>query len=174
MSLSMAERVIIVNQMRILETLYPDEAKSIAYNRQAIESGYPLHYDDVASDLGVHEEALSFDQCIEVLDILSMFRALHFSMEKLADKAGIENWLVRFEGFDGNNEAGQLAYAEWFCLTGSRFEELHRPEGFNSHSPVLDAYRRMLEEWNRSQEKHALSRDDILRIGNAKIHPSNR
>jgi hypothetical protein len=44
MKLTRTERWILVNQYRILEALYPDEAKWFAENREALSSGYELHY----------------------------------------------------------------------------------------------------------------------------------
>ena len=39
-----------------------------------------------------------------------------------------------------------------------------RAEDFNSHSPTMGRYARMLAEWNASKEQHNLTAADIARI----------
>ncbi len=48
MDLSLKDRIIISNQLRILEALYPDEADWYANHRKAVEQGYKLHYGWIA------------------------------------------------------------------------------------------------------------------------------
>lgn len=57
--------------MRIEETDY------YVINREALEEGYTLHYEWMFE--GLFEE-MSEDECREVIDILDMYRALHFSI----------------------------------------------------------------------------------------------
>lgn len=171
MKLTRVERWILVNQFRVLEALYPDEAKSLAEDREALQSGYELHYSGMAEFVYDDKDTLSADRCREVLDILSMHRALKYSYRDLTDKSGIEEWCVKFAGFDGNNEATLLGYTRWFCdSNGGRFKELDRGDDFNSHAPMLGRlgrYRAMLKEWEKSKDKNHLTKDDILRIGAA-------
>jgi uncharacterized protein len=170
MKLSRVERWMLSNQMRILEALYPDEAKSIAEHREALEEGYELHYGEFAQHIYDEKDTLSADLSREVLDILSMYRALNFSYDKLQEKTGIDDWRVKFAGFDGNHpvEGSMMAYARWFCNShGGRFTELDRGDDFNSHAEMLDRYRAMLKEWKKSKDKNHLTKDDIIRITNA-------
>jgi uncharacterized protein len=165
MKLSRVERWMLVNQMRILEALYPDEAKSIAEQREALEAGYELHYGGFAEHIYDEKDALSPEACREVLDILSMHRALKFGYDALKDKSGIEESRVTFVGFDGNNETTLMGYTRWFCDSdGGRFKELNRGDDFNSHDPMLANYRAMLTEWEKSKDKNRLTKDDIIRI----------
>lgn len=41
--LSLKERLFLVNQFRILEALYPDEAEYYAIQREAVSAGYTLN-----------------------------------------------------------------------------------------------------------------------------------
>lgn len=163
MKLTRVERWILSNQYRILEALDTDEADSYAEVRQALEEGYEAEYEDFAQHISEHE--MSEEECREVTDILSMFSTLHYAYEDLEDKSGIEEWRVRFAGFDGNNETRQMAYARYFCESGGgRYTELDRGDGFNSHCPVIDRYRSMLEEWRKSPNPNKLTKVDIVRI----------
>jgi uncharacterized protein YfbU (UPF0304 family) len=171
MKLSRVERWMLVNQMRILEALYPDEAKSIAEHRQALEEGYELHYNEFAQHICDDEDTLSVEGCKEVLYILSMHQALKRAFDELPDKSGIEEYRVRFVGFDGNDrvEGTMMAYTRWSCDShGGRFKDLDRGDDFNSHGRMLDSYRAMLKEWEKSKDKNRLTKDDIIRITSAR------
>lgn len=172
MKLTRTERLIISNQMRILAALYDDEREYLDRMRVAIDSGYALHYSQVAQH--IDEDEFSEDECREVLDVLSMFRALRNGYEQIAedDREGIRDRVVEFAGFD-NKEGASLYYSRWLASTGS-FDDIVPEGGLDSHSPVLDMYRRMLQEWEASEDKFSLDRQDLVRISNASIHPDNR
>jgi hypothetical protein len=75
---------------------------------------------------------------------------------------------VRFRGFDGNAESEYLAYTQFVILTLGKFAELKSPlqpyVSFNSHMPSVDRYDRMLNEWQKNQDKRDLTVDDVKRI----------
>jgi uncharacterized protein YfbU (UPF0304 family) len=147
MKLSRTERWILSNQYRILETLYPAEAASYARNREALDSGYELHYGWMAERIYDEDDMLSEEDCREVMQILNMYLALKRSYEALQDKSGIEEWQIKFSGFDGNNETTRLAYMRYLNEEGEAYADLDRGDNFNSHMPSLDGYRRQLAEW---------------------------
>lgn len=168
--LSWKERLMLSNQLRILEGLYPEEAGDLANYREAIEKGYELHYGD-ASHIYPDDECFPAGQCQEVIDILDMHRALSTSYQDLK-KPLIEESDIKFCGFDGNNESSQMAYAGYFMNTLNRFKELRDYSDYsdyNSHSPTLDFYRRMLEVWRSYGDKRFnLSDEQIKKILEAK------
>ncbi len=165
-TLSWKERLMLSNQLKILEKLYPEETEDLAKYRQAIEKGYELHYDD-APNIYPDGECLPPEQCQEVLDILDMYRALTHSYQKL-EKPVIEESNIEFPGFDGNNETEQMAYAGYFMNTLGRFEELRDDSeygDYNSHMQMLPVYGRMLEIWRGyGDERFNLSEEQIKRI----------
>jgi uncharacterized protein YfbU (UPF0304 family) len=164
-SLSKTERWILSNQYLILEKLYPDEAKWYAERREAIESGYELHYQGGAEHIS---DPMPVHECKEVLDILTMFSTIQSSMEELTDKSGIDEHWSQFPGFDGNNESRQLAYAHYFCgHDGGRFKDLDG-QIINSHFPGLAKLRAMLSEWRKIEHHRNMTKDDLVRITNAK------
>jgi uncharacterized protein len=164
MDLTKKERLIIANQLKILEKLYPEEAEYYAQQRKAVEYGYALHYEDVFEGL---YDGLSEEECKEVLDILSMYRALTFSYQRLDDKTGVEESALHFKGFDGNEETRQYSYAQYFIMDLDRFSELtygsDHPD-FNSHWPMLERYREMLNVWKGYRNNHQLNKEQILTI----------
>jgi uncharacterized protein len=110
MTLTETERLVLVNQFRILEKLDATEADH--HNRMAeiLERGFTREYSLLAD--GFSKE-LSAATCEEVCDILDMHRALHHSYTDLEDKSGIDAADIAFDGFDGNNETEYLSYASF-------------------------------------------------------------
>lgn len=179
LKLSLQERIILSNQYRILEALYPDEADSFQKMRKIVDIGYELHYDSL--NTSVVECKLTEKQCEEVMDVLEMYRALRYSYDMLMDKSGISKDEIKFSGFDGNGEAGAdgyLGYARFLVLTERRWEEVleDRHPGFdlNSHCPVIEMYRRMMSEWKRLGKKRDLTPEEIKRIIAERIHAEHR
>ena len=143
--------------------------------RTIVEGGYELHYSEL--NVATTERKLSEEACGEVMDILDMYRALNDSFNRLKDKEGIEKSRIQFDGFDGNNPTGRLDYARFLVLTQGRWQEvLEGRSGFdlNSHSSVIEMYRRMLDVWNDLGKKFDLTRDEIKQILDARIHPEQR
>ena len=96
-----------------------------------------------------------------------MYRAITFSFQKLKDKIGINEYHLKFQGFDGNNETDQYSYVCYFIIDLNRFQELkyglEYPD-LNSHSPMLDKYRKMLDVWKEYNNKNQLTKEDIINI----------
>lgn len=153
------------NQYRILEALSPEDAQSLRQAREALEQGFALEYDSIAVHIYDEPHTLTEEECKEVINILSMFDALDVSYKALADKMGLDEWAIRFRGFDGNTEGKQMAYARYFCgLDGGRFTNLHKGDNFNSHMPMLSVYRRMVAAWKEVGSSYDLSKDQMARI----------
>lgn len=160
MELSKPERWILSNQYRILEKLYPKEAKNYSEERKAIERGYSLHYDSITQYI---EEGLNKNQCDEVMDILDMYRILKSSVKKLK----IRDIKIKFPGFDGNNEGEQLGYVRYLIEDLNRFIEIKKiseSPNLNSHHQTLELYRRMLDEWDKCKNKYDPTKEEIERI----------
>jgi uncharacterized protein YfbU (UPF0304 family) len=167
MTLTKLQRLILINQFRILEKLYPDEADHYKNLRIALEKGYSSHYDDLVQWI---DDDLPDDECHEVFEILRMYRYINFSYKNLEDKSNIDASNIKFPGFDGNNEGKQLCYAKYLMHDLDNFKELHDSgdyPDYNSHTRMLDKYRRMLAEWNSSQNKLQLTAEEIRNILNA-------
>jgi uncharacterized protein len=128
--------------------LDPEEAENYAQKRDALEHGYPLEYEQLAQGIAPEEDGLSEEGCREVRRVLRMYDHLRSSHDTLPDTAELKPDDVRFPEFSGNAEGWQLGYCRWVCA-GARFSTLDRGvDDFDSHLPMLDGYRRMLQAWD--------------------------
>lgn len=161
--LSKKDRMVFINQFRILEKLYPEESEYFAKHRIALEHGYALHYEWLYEHLF---DEMPKEQCQEVIDILNMYRLLHYCYDNLKEKAGIERQSLRFPGFDANYEASLYLYTEYFLLELDRFRELHpeHPGGLKSHSVMLPTYQAMLRQLSKCKDKNNLTKEEIAAI----------
>ena len=142
------KRYELINQLLILEKLYPEEADYYARNRKALENGYELHYSWLTENIS---DGLSEEECKEVLDILDMYRSITFSWQRLHEGEELPEKL-KFRGFDGNNETALMSYVQYFVIDLERFDELTYGKEhpyFNSHCRMLDKYRRMFSVWKK-------------------------
>ena len=164
MELTKKERLSFIYQLRILEALYPDEADHYAKHRTALEEGYTYHYDWMVEHL---YDELSEEQCREVIDILDMYSEIAWGLEKLDEADELKNHhLARFPGFDGNNETQLMAYVRYFIVDLDRFSILKRGDYpyFNSHCPMLETYRQMLQRRREMGSPHTLGREQIAKL----------
>lgn len=159
--------MIVANQIRILEKLYPDEAGRLAESREAVERGFEGYYPTVFRD--INNDVVPQEVCTQVLELMQMFSCLKDSFAKLKDKIGIDPDHVQFEGFDGNHEGNQLSFANFYCRTeGGAFKDIVTDTVPNSHSRRFDMYLRMLSvfeaETDRTNRPRELPRESILKI----------
>lgn len=154
-----------------------------------LEAGYTREY---WLETAGFETELSKRDCDRVSDILQMFRIITFSINHLAkDGVVIDQDLaedLEFAGFDHNDSLeGHMARYVRFQMEDDRWGELRpqldRNDRGNSHRLMLDTYLRMLSEYRRimdgrtrgfRSQDYLLSLDELRRIADAQIHPSNR
>lgn len=174
MKLTRAERLILSNQYRTLEKVDPKGDWDQA--REVVDRGFELEYEEVASHVYGGNSAMTEAECMEVIDTMSMYWALKRTYEELSlgDRKDIDERGVKFAGFDGNNETKQMMYARFLVDQKGKFSGLDRVDDFNSHGPSLEVYRRMLPVWRQSADKFKTTKDDLVRITAARIHPSQR
>lgn len=120
----------------------------------------------------------------EVLDILDMWSLIEYSYTRLGpeDKLRLQEQAApfgtapQFRGFDGNSETSHMSTAEFLVNQLGRFVEF-KNRNFNSHSPLLGAYRRMLDFYLKVRGELAggpLGLDDLTTILREQVHPENR
>ncbi|CAN5380076.1 YfbU family protein [soil metagenome] len=162
------ERLILANQYAILGLLKSDEGYiQMAEN---LRDGHKWLYEQHATQIS---DNLPDEDVEHVLCILGIHSDLRDSYSQLSDKSGIEEHLVHFPGFDGNNEADLLHFARALSRNGNYSETIGK-EARNSHMPTTDMYRRMINEWKSMGEpRYPLSKETILRIVGARVHPDN-
>lgn len=172
LKLTRIERLMLHNQLLILEKLYPDDAEHYAVQREALRSGYAAAYELAMAAICPEKEVLSREECSEVIQIMVMFQVLGRAAKDLPEK---QQFFAKFRGFDGNNEGGQLGYCKFLVDRERKFSDLPRgDDGFNSHSPVLETYRRMRKVWDGMGSPPEVSTDQAKKIVEATTHPSRR
>ena len=147
-TLSPLERLMLANQLRILEKLDTENADEYKMHRDIIVHGYTIQYDEVFTE--IHDE-MSVEECRYVYDVLDLYRVLIRSYEELKDKEGLTDDDVKFEGFDGNNESKRWAFARHLKEEGRWTETLIGD--LNSHSVHTKMlYPKMLERFEPIQQ----------------------
>lgn len=195
-SMRIADRQMLSMLHRILARVLPDDSNDVdgdadyqLERARVIESGFTGEY---WREVAGFRTELSKRDCDRVLDILSMFRAITFSIQRLEkDGVTVSDELSRrleFQGFDHNDglESHMASYVE-FLVDEDRWTELQpqldRNDGGNSHHRTLDVYLRMLAEYRRIMDSRSrgfnlddylLSMDELEQIVAARIHPSHR
>jgi uncharacterized protein YfbU (UPF0304 family) len=122
---------------------------------------------------------LSSEECAEVIEILEMYSDIQRGFDVLDDKSGIRENRTNFPGFYGNQELNQVCYCRYLCDERGRFQSLRRVKedwNWDSHWPMLEAYRRMLAVWRpireaMPQRKRRLSRREMLDILYSALDP---
>ena len=184
MTLDRKERFLIANQFKILEALYPKEAADYAACRMVFEEGYESEYEDTMNHIS--NEIVAAGEANEVINTLDMFSAIRRSAGNLSDKNSVNEFGMKFRGYDGNHptESRLMGYARFTVIDKRRFSEIMEGQekhfDFNSHSEMLGMYGRMLEVWNKIPigtqlgQRHNLTGDQLIQLDKATIHPSNR
>ncbi|WBL18777.1 YfbU family protein [Citricoccus sp. NR2] len=196
-SMRIADRQVLALLHRILARVLPEDSNDVdgdldyqLMRAKILEQGYTGEY--WYETAGFSTE-LSMRDCRRVKDILDMFRICTFSIDHLRDEGvELDGRLVhelQFSGFDHNDALeGQMAsYVSFLMRDGELWTELQPQiesnDNGNSHSLMLDTYLRMLAEYRRikdgrkrgsSRHDYLLSKDELARISEARIHPANR
>lgn len=179
MKLTKLERIFLVNQLKILEALYPDEAEQLSLQREALEQGYEMLYKWHTEYIYEGDDVMTIEESREVWDTMEMFVAIDRSLKELSqDQVNDKRLWTKFMGYDGNNEGKFMSFAQFTVERMKRFDDLPMPKPgyFNAHMPVRDIYRRMLAEWKKvpSQSRFDLNKVDLTKILAAAAHPENR
>ncbi len=169
LKLTDAERLILANQYEILGHIKKDE--HYTQMSETLRDGHEWLYQQYFESLS---ENLPENKAMHVLEILGIYGDLRDSFDKLSDKSEIEESQLNFPGFDGNNEAELLSFSRALRKHG-RFETTIGPAAKNSHMPTTEVYARMINAWKGLGEpKYPYTREQIIAILDARIHPSNR
>lgn len=134
---------------------------------------------------GIFHSELDTDEDVrETHDILTMFRVLQGSYERLtaAEKKRVDTAVppfdgkdLYFHGFDGNHDA-HCSIAHFMTEELGLYEE-QKGRAMNSHGSVLDTYRRMhgaYETFLGSLHGKGLSADQLIDVLKARVHPTQR
>lgn len=154
MELSKKERLFLYNQYEILKKLSKDEHDKKYYElkQKVLESGFSYDYDDLTEFL---YDEMPVENSKFVWEYFNLLRCLGNSYEELSEEEQmqINKKDLLFDGFDGNEEAKYLIYAEYILNDLDRYGEVvYKKKDLNSHWPKLDKYERMIEKWRDMRE----------------------
>jgi uncharacterized protein YfbU (UPF0304 family) len=163
LELTRKERLMLWNQYSILEVLQPKNAEHYQKLKIILERGYKLHYPDLL--LHIDEDDFSDKGAREVIRILGMFEVIQDSLANVGSVEGVENHMLRFAGFDGNNEADQLGYLHFLVEQQERFKHVvANLRDYNSHAPLLTTYRKMLGLYERLGSPRLLGAEGLKEL----------
>ncbi|PWC67024.1 hypothetical protein TSH7_02790 [Azospirillum sp. TSH7] len=166
--LSRLERYFLINQLRILEALYPDEADELAVQRESLERGYEMLYSWNVNHIYDGNDVMTKEETLEVWDTFDMFDALNRALEEYKDFDASQYPWTKFAGYDGNSETKFMSFAAFTVERLKRFDYLPMSrEGYwNSHRPMREIYQRMRNEWKRipREQRFNLSRQQVTEI----------
>ncbi|MDE4038529.1 YfbU family protein [Acinetobacter pittii] len=146
MKLDKKDRLLLINQYKILAKL--EESDSSYYKEliQVLENGYEIFYSllDQWIDSEMPEDESRF-----VLNILDLYRAIEDLKRKSKDQRLLDHLYGTFMGFDGNNESEYLGFARFLIEIQGKYQEqktyFYQNDHLNSHCPMINKYRKMLE-----------------------------
>lgn len=109
-----------------------------------------------------------------VVDVLDMWSFMEYGYSKLTEEekgqiatdVGPLGKIVKFSGFDGNNESELMSIAKFFVDDMGRFSEF-KGRDMNAHVPLAGAYRKMLTVFSSMRDSlvgASLSASQITKV----------
>ncbi|MCU6618544.1 YfbU family protein [Achromobacter mucicolens] len=165
MEISQRDRLMLINQYKILASLNKDEADHYNELISILENGYKVFYSQL--DEWISDE-MPEEQGRFVLDVLDLYRAIEDIKRATKDDRLLGHRYSFFPGFDGNNETAHMGFCRFLIETQGKFQEqkqyLLKNDNLNSHMPMIEKYIRMLEEAKNLPNKWRMSVDEALRV----------
>lgn len=165
MKLSKKDRIILINQYRILSSLYSNEAEHYEELINILENGYQIFYSLI--DQWVSKDMPEV-QGKFVLDVLSMYRAIENFKRKKKSASVSGEYFSFFRGFDGNEETKFMSFTRFLIEIQGKFSEqkpyLKDNDNLNSHMPTIEKYESMLAEWNNLGQTYQLTEEQVIKI----------
>ena len=165
MQFTKKERLSLINQYKILSKLYPEDSEHYDELREILEDGYEVFYSQI-------DEWISPDMPISegkfVLDILDLYRSIEDYKRLSNDEFLLSHYYSFFKGFDGNNEGEYMQFARFLINKQDKFSEqkdyLRKNDNLNSHSPMVETYKKMLTNWETLSKPWTLNAEHIKQI----------
>lgn len=165
MELSKKDRIVLINQYRILSYLDSNEAEHYKELIDILENGYQIFYSLI--DQWVSED-MPEEKGKFVLDVLSMYRAIEDFKRKNKSELVSGEYFSFFRGFDGNEETEHMSFTRFLIEIQGKFSEqkpyLKDNDNLNSHMPTIEKYKSMLAEWNSLGKAYQLTEEQVMII----------
>jgi uncharacterized protein YfbU (UPF0304 family) len=164
-TLTKKDRLILINQYRILAWLSRGEESHYLELIDILERGYEVFYSMV--DEWISEDMPESEGRF-VLEVLSLYRAIEDVKRSSRDPRLLNHHLSIFPGFDGNNESEYLGFCRFLLEKQGKFQEQQQylavNDGMNSHRPMIDTYHRMLQAAGDISNVRRLSPEEVIAI----------
>ncbi|WP_262034252.1 YfbU family protein [Serratia liquefaciens] len=168
MKLTKKDRLLLINQYKILERISPEDSEHYSELISILENGYSIFYSMVDDWIS---EDMTESECNLVLQILSIYRMIEDRKRVDKDEALLNHTHSYFRGFDGNNETSLMSFARFLIFDQNKFSEqldyLSKNDRLNSHTPMKNKYQRMIDKWNGMSDKWDVSTNDLVEILNS-------
>lgn len=168
MEITKKERILLINQYKILKALDTENTSKYEELIEILENGFEILYGQI--DEWISDDMPSSEGKL-VLDILSIYRIIEFYKQDNPDDLEVINHdYSTFLGFDGNNEAEYLSFTEFLIEHQGKFSEQLKykvkNDHFNSHFSMINKYKNMVAKWKEFQgeSSYSLSKEKILQI----------
>ncbi|CAH0526457.1 YfbU family protein [Vibrio hippocampi] len=166
MEMTNAQRLILSNQYYLMAKLTPENAAKYERLQTIVERGYELQMREMNKEFGCLVE----DECREIIDIMEMYHAMQESNKMLSetDRKDVDQRRLQFLGFDIATEAQRVHYVRFLVDSEGLYTQFDKADHhFNSQTPMLDKYRRMLVTWRNCPRQYHLSASEFRQIFNA-------
>ncbi|MFB9134447.1 YfbU family protein [Vibrio sp. AK197] len=166
MEMTNAQRLILSNQYFLMSQLNPESKEKYQRLQNIVERGYELQMREIMKDFGCIKE----DDCRKVIDIMEMYHAMQESYNMLADTAQkeVDKRRLTFLGFDIATEAHLVHYVRFLIDSEGLYPQFDKGDHhFNSQTPMLEKYSRMLTCWRNCPRQYHLSPSEFQQIFNA-------
>lgn len=165
MEISKKDRIILINQYRILSYLDSNEAEHYKELIDILENGYQIFYSLI--DQWVFDD-MPQEKSKFVLDVLNMYRAIEDFKRRNKSEPVAGEYFSFFRGFDGNEETEYMSFTRFLIEIQGKYSEqtpyLKDNDNLNSHMSTIEKYKSMLAEWNNLEQKHQLTEEQVLKI----------
>ncbi|MFV0575261.1 MAG: YfbU family protein [Vibrio sp.] len=166
MEMTHAQRLILSNQYSLMAQLEPENAAKFKRLQTIVERGYGLQMRELDKNFGYMPE----DTCREIINFMEMYHAMQESNNLLsdADKQQVDQRRLQFLGFDIASECHAVNYVRFLVESEGLYPQFDKADHhFNSQTPMLGKYRRMLSVWRDCPRQYHLSATELQQIFNA-------
>ncbi|CZF77547.1 hypothetical protein GCE9029_00272 [Grimontia celer] len=165
MEMTHAQRLILSNQYTLMSQLDPQNAEKYRRLQTIVERGYALQMRELDKDFG----EMSEDLCRQVVDIMEMHHALQESYRMLEDgtrcECDVDARRLQFWGFDAATEAHLVNYVRFLTDVDGLYPQFDKgSHHFNSQTPMLAKYQRMLQVWRNCPRQYHLCGNELCQI----------
>jgi uncharacterized protein YfbU (UPF0304 family) len=163
MKIEEKDRLLLVNQYRILASLNKEDEKYYQEKIEILENGYEKLYQNLFENFS--SEPLSAKDCNFVMDVLEMYgTGMTLSFNNLQTKS-ITKEEIRFPGFNTNEEFKYYSFTLFWLETLDRYAEIQEISNGNYRGigENVNKYELMIEKW-KSFGKYHLTEEQIKEL----------